>query len=211
MYIDCIHGLQEELKILRLRYSLLVEEEMETREKELNRLMEHKKAMKVFIERLCPTQMTCYWLPCVTLGGMYLINLFVNCSKFFSTSRSIVFWMSSLLSMIQTTLSPIKLKLPQYLSYLQINLQRPHNTRFYINIVIITVLCDFKHLLFFTRLWQPQLWWSPRNTWTPSEGTTTIWMRRTRWWTKRSSVNSTTSRQFNRISCTGCSGRGPGL
>lgn len=52
MYIDCIHGLQEELKILRLRYSLLVEEEMETREKELNRLMEHKKAMKVFIERL---------------------------------------------------------------------------------------------------------------------------------------------------------------
>lgn len=55
MYIDCIHGLQEELKILRLRYSLLVEEEMETREKELNRLMEHKKAMKVFIERLCPT------------------------------------------------------------------------------------------------------------------------------------------------------------
>ncbi|XP_078310806.1 cilia- and flagella-associated protein 43-like isoform X4 [Crassostrea virginica] len=37
---------QEELKILRLRYSLLVEEEMETREKELNRLMEHKKSMK---------------------------------------------------------------------------------------------------------------------------------------------------------------------
>ncbi|XP_062576681.1 cilia- and flagella-associated protein 43-like isoform X2 [Saccostrea cucullata] len=37
---------QEELKILRLRYSLLVEEELETREKELNRLMEHKKAMK---------------------------------------------------------------------------------------------------------------------------------------------------------------------
>nr|XP_034327595.1 cilia- and flagella-associated protein 43 isoform X6 [Crassostrea gigas] len=37
---------QEELKILRLRYSLLVEEEMETREKELNHLMEHKKAMK---------------------------------------------------------------------------------------------------------------------------------------------------------------------
>lgn len=48
--IDCIHGLQEELKILRLRYSLLVEEEMETREKELNHLMEHKKAMKVFRE-----------------------------------------------------------------------------------------------------------------------------------------------------------------
>ncbi|XP_048745697.2 cilia- and flagella-associated protein 43-like isoform X3 [Ostrea edulis] len=37
---------QEELKILRLRYSLLVEEELETREKELNRLMEHKKTMK---------------------------------------------------------------------------------------------------------------------------------------------------------------------
>lgn len=33
---------------------MLVEEEMETREKELNRLMEHKKAMKVFIERLYP-------------------------------------------------------------------------------------------------------------------------------------------------------------
>lgn len=48
--IDCIYGVQEELKILRLRYSLLVEEEMETREKELNHLMEHKKAMKVFRE-----------------------------------------------------------------------------------------------------------------------------------------------------------------
>ncbi|KAK3096042.1 hypothetical protein FSP39_022384 [Pinctada imbricata] len=37
---------QEELKILRLRYSLLVEEEFETREKELNRLLEHKKELK---------------------------------------------------------------------------------------------------------------------------------------------------------------------
>ncbi|KAL4232016.1 Cilia- and flagella-associated protein 43 [Mactra antiquata] len=37
---------QEELKILRLRYSLLVEEELETRESELNRLIEHKKHLK---------------------------------------------------------------------------------------------------------------------------------------------------------------------
>ncbi|XP_060599927.1 cilia- and flagella-associated protein 43-like [Ruditapes philippinarum] len=37
---------QEELKILRLRYSLLVEEELGTRESELNRLMEHKKHLK---------------------------------------------------------------------------------------------------------------------------------------------------------------------
>ncbi|XP_053407637.1 cilia- and flagella-associated protein 43-like isoform X4 [Mercenaria mercenaria] len=37
---------QEELKILRLRYSLLVEEELETRESELNRLVEHKKHLK---------------------------------------------------------------------------------------------------------------------------------------------------------------------
>ncbi|XP_052225547.1 cilia- and flagella-associated protein 43-like isoform X5 [Dreissena polymorpha] len=37
---------QEELKILRLRYSLLIEEELETRENELNRLLEHKTAMK---------------------------------------------------------------------------------------------------------------------------------------------------------------------
>lgn len=38
---------QEELKILRLRYSLLVEEELETRESELNRLAEHKKHLKI--------------------------------------------------------------------------------------------------------------------------------------------------------------------
>ncbi|KAL5017485.1 hypothetical protein ScPMuIL_007074 [Solemya velum] len=39
---------QEELKILRLRSSLLVEEELDTREKELNRLLEHKKELKHF-------------------------------------------------------------------------------------------------------------------------------------------------------------------
>lgn len=38
---------QEELKILRLRYSLLVEEELETREAELNGMLDHKKKMKV--------------------------------------------------------------------------------------------------------------------------------------------------------------------
>ena len=38
---------QEELKILRLRYSLLVEEELETRENELNRLLEETKQSKV--------------------------------------------------------------------------------------------------------------------------------------------------------------------
>ncbi|VDI25945.1 Hypothetical predicted protein [Mytilus galloprovincialis] len=37
---------QEELKILRLRASLLVEEELETQEQELNRLVEHKKSLK---------------------------------------------------------------------------------------------------------------------------------------------------------------------
>ncbi|CAC5420249.1 unnamed protein product [Mytilus coruscus] len=37
---------QEELKILRLRASLLVEEELETQEQELNRLVEHKKTLK---------------------------------------------------------------------------------------------------------------------------------------------------------------------
>lgn len=37
---------QEELKILRLRHSLLVEEELETREAELNRLFDHKRNMK---------------------------------------------------------------------------------------------------------------------------------------------------------------------
>lgn len=37
---------QEELKILRLRASLLFEEELETQEMELNRLLDHKKAMK---------------------------------------------------------------------------------------------------------------------------------------------------------------------
>ena len=40
---------QEELKILRLRYSLLMEEELETRERELNRTLEHKKHCKVNI------------------------------------------------------------------------------------------------------------------------------------------------------------------
>jgi len=40
---------QEELKILRLRYSLLVEEELETRENELNRTLEHKKTLKVWL------------------------------------------------------------------------------------------------------------------------------------------------------------------
>ena len=38
---------QEELKILRLRYNLLMEEEMVTQEWELNSLLEHKKAAKV--------------------------------------------------------------------------------------------------------------------------------------------------------------------
>ncbi|XP_033756153.1 cilia- and flagella-associated protein 43-like [Pecten maximus] len=38
---------QEELKILRLRHNLLLEEELETRERDLNHLMEHKKNMKV--------------------------------------------------------------------------------------------------------------------------------------------------------------------
>lgn len=38
---------QEELKILRLRYNLLLEEELETRERDLNHLLEHKKNMKV--------------------------------------------------------------------------------------------------------------------------------------------------------------------
>ena len=42
--------LQEELKIFRLRYSLLVEDELETREMELNRLLEHKKVLKVIIQ-----------------------------------------------------------------------------------------------------------------------------------------------------------------
>lgn len=37
---------QEELKILRLRNSLLIEEELETQELELNRLLDHKKALK---------------------------------------------------------------------------------------------------------------------------------------------------------------------
>ncbi|XP_013386289.1 cilia- and flagella-associated protein 43 isoform X2 [Lingula anatina] len=37
---------QEELKILRLQYSLLIEEELETRDKELCRLLEHKKMLK---------------------------------------------------------------------------------------------------------------------------------------------------------------------
>ena len=39
--------LQEELKILRLRASLLIEEELDTQEIELTRLVEHKKSLKV--------------------------------------------------------------------------------------------------------------------------------------------------------------------
>ncbi|XP_021355562.1 cilia- and flagella-associated protein 43-like isoform X2 [Mizuhopecten yessoensis] len=38
---------QEELKILRLRNNLLLEEELETRERDLNHLLEHKKSMKM--------------------------------------------------------------------------------------------------------------------------------------------------------------------
>lgn len=38
---------QEELKILRLKYSLLLEEELDNREDELNTLLEFKKDMKV--------------------------------------------------------------------------------------------------------------------------------------------------------------------
>jgi hypothetical protein len=38
---------QEELKIVRLKYALLVEDELNTREKELIRLLEHKKECKV--------------------------------------------------------------------------------------------------------------------------------------------------------------------
>lgn len=94
MYIDCNHGLQEELKILRLRYSLLVEEEMETREKELNRLMEHKKAMKVFIERLCPTDDLLLIALCYAWWHVpNHPNKSINCSnlKVFPRSRSTVF------------------------------------------------------------------------------------------------------------------------
>ena len=39
--------LQEELKILRLRASLLIEEELDTQEIELIRLVEHKRSLKV--------------------------------------------------------------------------------------------------------------------------------------------------------------------
>ena len=38
---------QEELKILRLKYSLLEEEELDNREMQLNNMIEHKKQMKV--------------------------------------------------------------------------------------------------------------------------------------------------------------------
>jgi hypothetical protein len=49
----CCCCCQEELKILRLRYALLVEEELDTREKELNFKLAHKKKLKVVQCRPC--------------------------------------------------------------------------------------------------------------------------------------------------------------
>ena len=45
--VSCLSPLQEELKMLRLRHALLLEEELNNREDELNDLLQFKKEMKV--------------------------------------------------------------------------------------------------------------------------------------------------------------------
>ena len=71
---------QEELKILRLRHSLLLEEELDNREKELTELLDFKKEMKVH----CCKKMSGIFITLWQLHAHYYIILFL---PFFSTCQ----------------------------------------------------------------------------------------------------------------------------
>ena len=102
-----LFNFQEELKILRLRYAMLIQEEIEIRDKDLNQTLDHKRRLKVNktscwlsenieIYKIC---MSFYNLQCITRMST-LIFYFLNPGEniyFITLYRVLFFYVQKLI------------------------------------------------------------------------------------------------------------------